>query len=352
MRNLSSFPRNSLSNDTANKIFKMKVVVLTESELRQAVSIDRESVAAIEDVFGRLAEGKVNMPPIMHIEVPEFDGDVDIKSAYVQGLESFAVKIGAGFFNNYRLGLPNSPAMMVVISAKTGMAEAILLDNAYLTDVRTGAAGAVAAKHLAPANVETAGQIGTGAQGRYQMQGLKAVRDFKRILAFDLDQDRLAAYVKEMNTLLGVEVVACPDPARIVRDSSVVVTSTPAREPYLKAEWLHPGLHITCMGADLPEKQELETDVLARADLLACDRKSQCFKMGELHHGIAAGLISEDSDIVELGQIVSGRKSGRTGEDQITICDLTGTGAQDTAIAVLSLKKAAALGLGQTIAVK
>jgi len=106
------------------------------------------------------------------------------------------------------------------------------------------------------------------------------------------------------------------------------------------------------MGADLPEKQELETDVLARADLLACDRKSQCFTMGELHHGIAAGLISEDADIVELGQIVSGRKSGRTGEDQITICDLTGTGAQDTAIAVLALKKTAALGLGQTIVMK
>ncbi len=328
----------------------MKVLILTESELRKAVTIDHGAVAAIEAVFGRLAEGEVNMPPIMHIEVPEFKGDVDIKSAYVKGLESFAVKIGAGFFNNYRLGLPNSPAMMVVISAKTGMAEAILLDNAYLTDVRTGAAGAVAAKHLAPEISDTVSQIGTGAQGRYQMQGLKTVRDFKRILAFDLDQDRLAAYVKEMSTQLEVDVVACPDAATVVRNSSVVVTSTPAREPYLKAEWLHPGLHITCMGADLPEKQELETNVLSRADLLVCDRKAQAFKMGELHHGIAEGLISKDADIVELGQIVSGEKRGRTGEDQITICDLTGTGAQDTAIAVFALKKAAALGLGQTIA--
>ncbi len=284
----------------------MKVIILTESELRKAVTIDHGAVAAIEAVFGRLAEGKVNMPPIMHIEVPEFKGDVDIKSAYVKGLESFAVKIGAGFFNNYRLGLPNSPAMMVVISAKTGMAEAILLDNAYLTDVRTGAAGAVAAKHLAPEISDTVGQIGTGAQGRYQMQGLKTVRDFKRILAFDLDQDRLAAYVKEMSTQLEVDVVACPDAATVVRDSRVVVTSTPAREPYLKAEWLHPGLHITCMGADLPDKQELETNVLARADLLVCDRKSQAFKMGELHHGLAEGLISEDAHIVELGQIASG----------------------------------------------
>jgi ornithine cyclodeaminase len=148
-----------------------------------------------------------------------------------------------------------------------------------------------------------------------------------------------------------VETVACADAAQVVRESDVVVTSTPAREPYLKAEWLHPGLHITCMGADLPEKQELEARVLPRADLLVCDRKTQAFKMGELHHGIAEGLISEDADIVELGQIVSGAKRGRTGKDQITICDLTGTGAQDTAIAVLALKKAGALGLGQTIAI-
>lgn len=327
----------------------MKTVILTESELRRAVTIDAAAVAAVEDVFSRLAEGKVTMPPIMHIEVAEFEGDVDIKSAYVQGLDSFAVKIGAGFFNNYRLGLPNSPAMMVVVSAKTGMAEAILLDNAYLTDVRTGAAGAVAAKHLAPVRVQTAGQIGTGAQGRYQMEALKTVRDFDRLLAYDLDKNRLAGYAKEMSALLGVEVVACPDGETVVRQSDVVVTSTPARQPYLNADWLHPGLHITCMGADLPEKRELEAGVLERADLLVCDRKSQCFAMGELHHGLADGVIDENSDIRELGEITSGCKSGRTGEEQITICDLTGTGAQDTAIAVLALKKAVALGLGRTV---
>jgi ornithine cyclodeaminase len=327
----------------------MRTVILTESELRRAVQVDEEAVSAIEDVFSRLADGKVAMPPIMHLEVPEYNGDIDIKSAYVQGLESLAVKIGAGFFNNYRMGLPNSPAMMVVISTKTGMAEAILLDNAYLTDVRTGAAGAVAAKHLAPGHFTTAGQIGTGAQGRYQMAGLKTVRDFKRLLAYDVDQESLRTYVKEMSAELNVEVVACTDVESVIRQSSVVVTSTPARQPYLKADWLHPGLHITCMGADLPEKQELEADVLAKADVLTCDRKSQCFEMGELHHAISAGLISENADVIELGQITSGQRKGRSNENQITICDLTGTGAQDTAIAVLSLKKSQKLGLGRTI---
>jgi len=318
----------------------MKVKILTESELRQLVTVNSEAVTAIETAFTWLAEGNVDMPPIMHISVPENNGDVDIKAAYVRGLESFAVKMGAGFFDNHRLGLPNSPAMMVVISARTGFAEAILLDNAYLTDVRTGAAGAVAAKHLAPVSVHTAGVIGTGAQGRYQMQALKQVRDYQRLMAYDLNNDSLQRYVREMAPLLDVEVVAADGPQQVVEKSQAVVTSTPSKSPYLKPEWLHPGMHLTCMGADLPDKGELFPAALGRVDLLVCDRKSQCFTMGELHHGLEAGVISEDSTIFELGEVTSGRVPGRQTEDQITFCDLTGTGVQDTAIAVLALRKA------------
>lgn len=327
----------------------MKVKILTEAELRQLVTVDNEAVAAIEEAFTWLAEDKVAMPPIMHISVPENNGDVDIKAAYVQGLESFAVKMGAGFFNNHQLGLPNSPAMMVVLSAKTGFAEAVLLDNAYLTDVRTGAAGAVAARHLARSDIETAGVIGAGAQGRYQMMGLNVVRDFKRLLVYDLDAERLDAYVREMGPALQVEVVAAPDAATVIKESDTVVTSTPSRKPYLQPEWLHAGLHITAMGADLPAKQELMPGVLEKADLLVCDRKSQCSAMGELHHGLESGVLSEDSPITELGEITSGRKPGRQSDEQITLCDLTGTGVQDTAIARLALQKAADQGLGVEI---
>ena len=327
----------------------MKVKVLTETDLRKSVRIDADAVAEIEKAFTWLSEGRVVMPPIMHIEVKENKGDVDIKSAYVRGLESFAVKLGAGFFENYRLGLPNSPAIIVVLSAKTGFPEAILLDNAYLTDVRTGAAGAVAAKHLSRPNVETVGQIGTGTQGYYQMVGLKIVRDFKRLIAYDIDSEILEKYVKQMPALLGVEVIAAKTPKDVVEASDIVVTSTPSRKPYIKAEWLHPGLHITCMGADLPEKQELEPEVLAKADILVCDRKSQCMAMGELHHGLRAGILSESSDITELGEITSGRKPGRRSDDQITLCDLTGTGVQDTAIALLALQKTGEQGLGVEI---
>lgn len=172
------------------------------------------------------------------------------------------------------------------------------------------------------------------------MKGLKIVRNFKHLLAYDLDSERLEKYVKEMSEVLGVEVSAAPDAATVVRESEIVVTSTPSREPYLKAEWLHSGLHIICMGADLPEKQKLQPEVLKRSDILVCDRKSQCFEMGELHHGLKAGLLSENSDIFELGERTSGRIKGRQDDNQITICDLTGTGVQDTVICLEAYKKA------------
>ena len=327
----------------------MKVIVLTETELRQVVKVDQQAVAAIEDAFTWLAEDKVAMPPIMHIEVPEYEGDVDIKSAYVSGLDRFAVKIGAGFFQNFKLGLPNSPAMMVVISAKTGVVEAILLDNAYLTDVRTGAAGAVAARHLAPSEVTTAGVIGAGAQGRYQMMGLKTVRDFKRLLIYDMDQSRVKQYVAEMESILDAEILPAAGAEDVIRRSQAVVTCTPSRQPYIEAAWLHPGLHITAMGADLPGKQELEAATVARADILVCDRRTQSFKMGEFQHAIEAGLVSEASPVIELGEITAGRKPGRQNDDQLTICDLSGTGVQDTAIAHLAVEQAVRKGFGMEI---
>jgi len=327
----------------------MKVIVLTESELRQVVKVDHQAVAAIADAFTWLTEDKVAMPPIMHIEVSDYQGDVDIKSAYVRGVDRFAVKIGAGFFQNYKLGLPNSPAMMVVISAKTGVAEAVLLDNAYLTDVRTGAAGAVAAKHLAPSEVTTAGVIGAGAQGRYQIIGLKTVRDFKRLLVYDLDENRVKQYVAEMESTLNVEILPAADAEDVIRRSQAVVTCTPSRKPYIEPAWLHPGLHITAMGADLAGKQELEAQAVAKADILVCDRKTQSFKMGEFQHAFKAGLISEASAVIELGEITAGRKPGRQNDDQITICDLSGTGVQDTAIAHLAVELAARRGLGTEI---
>lgn len=333
----------------AAKEGEVKIAILVEADLQKCVGMDHEAITVVEEGFTRLANGEAVVPPIVGIEVPENRGELDIKTAYIRGLDSFAVKIAAGFYNNERLGLPVASGMMVVVSTKTGFPEAVLLDNGYLTQVRTGAAGAIAAKYLARKKIDTVGVIGAGTQGRYQMMALKQVRDFRQLMVYDLVPAKVERYALEMAPVLGVEIVKAEDAETVVKSSDIVVTTTPSRQPYLKAEWLHPGLHITAMGADGEEKQELYADVLRQADLLVCDRKSQCFRRGELHHGLEDGTISQDDDIVELGELTSGRRTGRRNDQEMTICDLTGVGVQDTTIALLAYRKAVERGLGLQI---
>lgn len=328
----------------------MEISILTETELRTAVSVDAEAVDAIEAGFTRLASGDVTVPPIMRIDVPEYNGEVDVKSAYVRGLDSFAIKVSSGFFDNYKFGLPSLSGLMMLFATDTGIPQAMLLDNGYLTDVRTAAAGAVAARHLAPERVETAGVIGTGTQARYQIRALTLVRDIERLLVYGRTPEHVERYVDEMRDELDIEVVAAPDVETVVRESRVVVTTTPARDGYLAADWLHPGLHVTAMGSDAEHKQELATDVLARADRFVCDLQSQSARLGELHHALEAGVIDEDDDrIVELGEVTAGRQPGRESDHEITVCDLTGVGVQDTVIARLAYRKAREQGYGTTI---
>ena len=327
----------------------MNALILTEQELRRCAGIDEISLQAVENAFTWLSEGKAYMPPIMHIEVADRNGDVDIKSAYVAGLDSFAVKIGSGFFDNPSRGLPSSSAMMVLLSAATGFCEAVLLDNGYLTDLRTGLAGAVAARHLARDNINTVGVVGAGAQARYQVECLTLVREFDRLLVLGRDPERQAAYIDEMQRKPGITVAAAKSMEQLVGESDLVVTTTSSRTPLIRADWLHPGLHITAMGSDLAGKQELDAGVLAAADLLVCDRKSQCFSMGELQHGLAAGILTEDSPVLELGDLTGAGTAGRSSDRQVTVCDLTGPGVQDTAIATVAYEAAVSRGIGTVI---
>ncbi|MCB0195733.1 MAG: cyclodeaminase [Anaerolineae bacterium] len=327
------------------------MTILTERELRQCVQLDQEIVDAVADAFTRLANGQAMMPPpIMRVEVLENNGEVDIKSAYLEGLDSFAVKMSSGFFNNAQLGLPSLGGLMILLSAKIGFPEALLLDNGYLTDVRTGAAGAVAARHLARQSIDTVGVIGAGAQARYQVRALALVRRFTRLLVYSQTPERVEQYAADMRQELGVTVETLASAEAVVRGSDLLITTTPAKSPVVQADWLHPGLHITAMGSDAEGKQELHADVIARADVVVCDRKSQAFRLGELHHAREAGLLAEDDPhVIELGDITVGRSPGRQNDQQITVADLTGTGAQDTAIALLAFRKAQAAGFGTQI---
>ena len=317
----------------------MSTKILTEDELRACVQLDLAVIDAIEEAFRALARGGVVMPPIMRLDVEAYNGELDIKTAYVPGLDSFAVKMSSGFFDNHKLGLPSLSGLMILFNARTGQPEAVLLDNGYLTDIRTGAAGAVAARYLAPQHVQTAGVIGAGTQARYQVMALQQIRPFQRLLIYSQTAASVENYITDMGEQLGVDIIAAASPEQVVRESQVVVTTTPSRQPLVQADWLHPGLHITAMGSDAEMKQELAAEVLLRADLLVCDDKAQAFRLGELHHALEAGLLTEAAPVVALGDIAAGLVNGRSDDSQITICDLTGTGVQDTAVALLAYRR-------------
>ncbi len=321
--------------------------VLTEAELREAVGLDLAAVDTVEQAFAALADGGVVMPPILSMEIEEAHGEVDVKTAYIPGFDSFAIKVSPGFFDNPKLGLPSLNGLMILFSARTGLVEALLLDNGYLTDVRTAAAGAVAARHLAP-EVECAGVLGTGVQARLQLQAAHLVRPFKRALVWGRDAEKARACADDIAATLGIEAAAEGDPARLVAQSQLVVTTTPAREPVLRADWLHPGLHVTAMGSDQAGKNEVEPEALARADRYVADRVSQCEKLGELRSALAARLMTAER-IPELGQVIRDPALGRTAPEDVTICDLTGTGAQDTAIATYAFRLATARGAGTVV---
>jgi ornithine cyclodeaminase len=306
--------------------------IVTEAELRRVVGLDLTAVDVVERAFAALASGRVVMPPILSMELAEANGEVDVKTAYIPGFDGFAIKVSPGFFDNPRLGLPSLNGLMILFSAKTGLVEAVFLDNGYLTDIRTAAAGAVAARHLAPKHVDTAGVIGTGVQARLQMKAAHLVRPFRRLLIWGRDAARAAVCADDLRLELGIEVDAVSSPERLVAESQLVVTTTPARAPVIKADWLHPGLHITAMGSDQAGKCEIDPRALAMADAYVCDSVSQCEVSGELEAALAVGLWTRGTP-AELGAVVTGAAPGRRREEDITICDLTGTGAQDTAIA-------------------
>jgi ectoine utilization protein EutC len=303
--------------------------IVTEAELRGVVRLDLETVDVIEQAFAALASGTVVMPPILSMELAEAHGEVDVKTAWIPGFDGFAIKVSPGFFDNPTIGLPSLNGLMILLSARTGLVQAVFLDNGYLTDIRTAAAGAVAARLLAPEMVETAGVIGTGVQARLQMRAAHLVRPFTRLLVWGRDEVKAAACATDLADALGVETEVCASPERLVRESQLVVTTTPSRTPLVMADWLHPNLLVTAMGSDQAGKGEIEPRALAAADLYVCDRVSQCETSGELEAARAAGLM-QDVAPPELGSFVQRPLADRSG---CTICDLTGTGAQDTAIA-------------------
>ncbi|GLR57330.1 ectoine utilization protein EutC [Rhizobium indigoferae] len=325
-----------------------RMIILTEAELRKVIGLDRNTVGCVEEAFAALATKAVAMPPILRLDIPEYRGEVDVKTAYVPGIEGFAIKISPGFFDNPKIGLPSTNGMMVLLSSRTGLVQALLLDNGYLTDMRTAAAGAVAAKHLSRENASVAAIFGAGMQAQLQLEALTLVRPIREARIWARDADKAQSVAADLAGKLGFPVTAILDARGAMTGADLIVTTTPSETPIIEAGWLEPGQHLTAMGSDAEHKNEIDPAAIASADVYIADSLKQTRRLGELHHAIDAGLVAADAVFAELGQIVAGRAPGRTRNDQITIADLTGTGIQDTAIATLAFARAGAANAGTT----
>jgi ornithine cyclodeaminase/alanine dehydrogenase-like protein (mu-crystallin family) len=311
-----------------------QVHILREEDVRAALDM-AACIDACERAFVAYSTGAAETPGVIHLDVPESGGEVHVKAGYLHGEPFYAVKAASGFMG---VDPPAIDGLVMVFDARTGAPAAFLLDNGYLTDLRTGAAGGVAARHLAPDRVERVAVIGTGLQARYQIEALGVVRPgFTDVRVWGRTAAHADECVADLRGRLGPEVTVtrAADVENAVGGVQVVVTCTAAREPLVRASWLAPGAHVTAVGSDGAGKQELDPEILRLADRLAVDSIAQSSSLGELQHAP-----DQLDRAIELGTICAGAASGRTSESQLTVCDLSGLGVQDVAAANAVLAQA------------
>ncbi len=299
-------------------------------EIREALR-GLDPIPLIEAGFAAYSRGEVVVPPVGELIFEDPPGDVHIKYGYIKGDEYYVIKLASGFYDNPKRGLPSSNGMMLLFDLRTGEPRAILHDECLLTNIRTAAAGAVAAKYLAPAKVTRAGILGAGAQGRLQLEYLRRVREFRDVCVWGLSEAELASFKADMEPM-GFNIGTTLDPAEVAASCNVIVTCTPSTKPLLRARDIRRGTHITAMGSDTAAKQELDAAILASADRVVVDSISQSLHRGEAFRAMQAGAITKER-LVELGAVILDPSLGRASDDETTVADLTGVAVQDIQIA-------------------
>ena len=291
---------------------------------------------AMREAFIEYSKGNAVIPPVGELIMDQPRGEVHIKYGYIKGGDHYVIKIASGFPDNEKDGIKPGQGMMLLFSIKTGEPEAILIDDANLTDIRTAIAGAIASHALSNQGVESVAIVGTGVQARYQARYISELMKVKKISIWGRDSIK-AEKVKADLSYLDVNIES--DIEKLVTESSLIVTTTSSKDPLIQSEWVKPGTHITAVGSDTPEKCELDPNLLSRADLLVADSLEQNLIRGEIHQAVKQSLIDSEN-VVELGEVFSGIKKGRVNQDSITIADLTGVAVQDLVIAQAVFKAA------------
>lgn len=306
----------------------MKIIELDQI---QEILTTVDLLPAIEAGFVSYSAGKAVTPPVGELLFQNPPGDVHIKYGYLLDDPYYVIKVASGFYENSALNLPSSNGLMLLFSQKTGEPLAILLEEGYLTNVRTAVAGVIAAKYLAPKHIHRIGIVGTGIQARLQLRHLASAIGCREAIIWGRSFENAKQYQQEME-VEGFAIGIAQTIQDLTTTCNLIVTTTPSTTPLLYADHVEPGTHITAIGTDTPHKQELDPMIFLKAHRVIADSISQCIERGDIAHAIAQQLITP-KNIVELGDVISGKALGRTSSDQITVADLTGVAVQDIQIA-------------------
>jgi ornithine cyclodeaminase/alanine dehydrogenase-like protein (mu-crystallin family) len=326
------------------------VRILSRADVRQLIDL-RQCIDAVEDAFRRHALGRSIPPAVLAAHVD--GGGFHVKTAGMLGdakrpRSMFAAKINANFpANPTTSGLPTIQGVIALFDATDGQVLA-LLDSTEITSVRTAAATAVAAKYLAHTAASVVTVCGCGEQSKSQLRALACVRPLRRVMAYDVEADRASSFAREMTAELGLDIVAVRELGDATASSDIWVTCTTARHWFLGRRHVASGAFVAAVGADNPEKQEIEPELLAE-NVVVADVLEQCAAIGDLHHALDGGVMQRHDVRAELAEIVTGRIIGRRSDAEIIVFDSTGTALQDVAVAALVYDRALASAAGLTI---
>ena len=286
---------------------------------------------SMKNAFINYSKGLAEIPPVGELIIDDAPGDVHIKYGYIRGGEHYVIKIASGFSGNTELGIKPGQGMMLLFDLKTGQPVTILIDDANLTDIRTGIAGALVSKELTSGGVDDALIIGTGVQARYQARYICQNMKINNLHFWGRDNRKVNKLFEDLSHIKANLVIE-KDLESAVNSSRLIITTTSSKKPLIKSDWIQKGTHITAVGSDTHEKCELDSKILAKADLVVADSLEQNLLRGEIHQAVKKGYIAENH-IIEIGEIFNGSQPGRITSSQISVADLTGVAVQDLVIA-------------------
>jgi len=313
--------------------------VLSEENVKSLVTIE-DALEAVELAFRERARGHAQMPPKMYLNYQKYNGDLRTMPAYLENLDISAVKVVTVHPGNSRFGLPTVNATILLVDPKDGQLLSIM-SGGFITALRTGAAGGIAAKYLAIKKPTKIGFVGAGFQARTQLSALLNICDgLKEIRVWDIRPEAATNFVTEIKAKTRISnVCSVNDVKTVVGDADIVVTTTPSTKPLVMNDWVNSGTHFNCIGADAPGKEELDPAILRRSKLVI-DDWMQASHSGEINVPVSSGILARDNVWAELGEVVAGLKPGRTSENEITVFDSTGLAIQDAAVAEIVYRRA------------